>query len=128
MNELPQTFIEFLKLIGSPVFIGVAVSLLVRESPWFELQKPIKKVLVVFGICMGFPIISNVLLLYLPVAVVAFLEMWWPVLMTGVGAFIASQIWHTYTKSKVRQIPAVVKNEWPEPPTPDPANGLNMPG
>jgi hypothetical protein len=127
-TQLPQTFIEFLKLIGSPVFIGILISLLIREWVWLSKQKSEVKVMVIFLLCVGFPIVSQVVILYLPIAAVAFIEAWWPVVMVGVGSFIASQVWHDYTKNKIRQEPAATMIKAETAKDPDPANGLNMPG
>lgn len=135
MKELPQTFIEFVKLIGTPFFIGVMVSLVINYWAWFNKKSSAVKRIIVFFICVGFPIVSQLLLLYLPAAAIAFLEFWWPVLMIGVGSFIASQGWHAATKNKLNQVPVAqlttgkkVTPDLVKEVTPDLVHRTNMPG
>jgi hypothetical protein len=97
--ELPITFMGLLTVIGSPVFIGIIISVILVRMTWFvDLNKP--KFWIVGAICIGLPIISRLLILYLPLTVVDFLEFWWPTVVTGMGVWTSSQIWNIFFGEK----------------------------
>ena len=92
--ELPNTFKEFLSLIGSPIFIGVVISVLLVRWQWYvNLQNKVK-FWIVGAICLILPIISRILILYLPAGVVEFIEQWYPTVVIGLGIWMSSQIWN----------------------------------
>lgn len=92
--ELPSTFKDFLTLIGSPVFIGVIISVLLVRWQWFVNLQNKAKFWIVGAICLLLPIASRALTLYLPAGVVEFIEQWFPTLVVGMGIWMSSQIWN----------------------------------
>jgi len=92
--ELPNTFKDFLTLLGSPLFIGVIISVLLVRWAWFVNLATQAKFWLVGLLCLGLPILSQVLLLYIPAPVVTFLEQWWPTVIIGMGIWMSSQIWN----------------------------------
>jgi hypothetical protein len=92
--EIPNTFKEFLTLIGSPIFIGVVISVLLVRWEWFVNLPNKAKFWLVGVICVFLPIASQALVLYLPAGVVVFIEFWWPPFVVGVGMWTSTQIWN----------------------------------
>jgi len=91
---IPQTFMELVTLIGSPVFIGVVLSLLLKNWTWFmQLQSKVKWILTLL-VAVALPVISRVLILYLPTGFVMIAEDWWPTLMIGFTVWVSSQVWN----------------------------------
>lgn len=121
--NLPNSFKDFLTLIGSPVFIGVIISVLLVRWPWFvNLQNKIK-FWIVGMICLILPIISKALTMYLPVGVVDFIEQWFPTVVLGMGIWMSSQIWNQLFGAEgaikraatIKQINAPTKQQSAEP-------------
>ncbi|MBA4420257.1 MAG: hypothetical protein C0391_03845 [Anaerolinea sp.] len=92
--ELPTTFQAFLTLLGSPIFIGVIISVLLIRWAWFVNLQTKAKFWIVGAISLGLPIISRLLIIYLPGQVVVFVETWWPTLVGGMGIWMSSQVWN----------------------------------
>jgi len=92
--ELPNTFKDFLTLIGSPVFIGVIISFVLVRWAWFVNLTSKAKFWLVGGISIVLPIASRALTLYLPTGVVDFIEQWYPALVVGMGIWMSSQVWN----------------------------------
>lgn len=92
--ELPSSFQAFLTWIGSPVFIGIIISVLLVRWEWFVNLSNQAKFWIVGGVSMFLPILSRALILYLPVNAVAFIEDWWPTLVIGAGVWVSSQVWN----------------------------------
>ena len=92
--ELPNTFKEFLSLIGSPVFIGIILSFVFVRWAWFVNLSSKAKFWIVGGISIFLPIASRALTLYLPVGIVEFVEQWYPTLVIGMGVWTSSQVWN----------------------------------
>ena len=92
--EIPSTFKDFLTLIGSPVFIGVVISVLLVRWAWFVNLPSKAKFWIVGAISILFPIASQALVLYLPAGVVVFIEFWWPPFVIGIGIWTSTQVWN----------------------------------
>ena len=92
--ELPTTFSDFLVLIGSPLFVGVILSVLLVRWPWFVNLGTQAKFWIVGLVSLGLPILSQVLLLYIPADIVLFIEGWWPPIVIGMGIWMSSQVWN----------------------------------
>ena len=92
--ELPNTFKEFLSLIGSPIFIGIILSFVFVRWAWFVNLSSKAKFWIVGGISLLLPIASRALTLYLPVGIVEFIEQWYPTLVIGMGVWTSSQVWN----------------------------------
>jgi len=91
---LPETFKDFLSLIGSPVFIGVILSVILVRWAWFVNLSNKAKFWIVGGVSIFLPILSRALTLYLPVGVVDFIEQWFPTVVIGMGIWMSSQVWN----------------------------------
>jgi len=92
--ELPATFADFLSLIGSPIFIGVILSVILVRWTWFVNLSNKAKFWIVGAVSILLPIISQALVLYLPTGVSAFLEQWYPTVVIGMGVWMSSQVWN----------------------------------
>jgi hypothetical protein len=92
--ELPNTFTDFLSLIGSPVFVGVIVSVLLVRWGWFMSLGNQAKFWLVGAVCIVLPFASKLLIVYLPGAAVVVIEQWWPTLVAGMGIWMSSQVWN----------------------------------
>jgi len=123
--ELPATFKDFLTLIGSPVFVGVVLSVILVRWQWFvNLQNKVKFWLV-GAVCLFFPIASRALTLYLPAGVVDFIEQWYPTVVIGMGIWMSSQVWNKLfgadgaisKAATIKQISAPTKQQTPTEPT-----------
>lgn len=101
--DIPKTFADLIVLIGSPLFIGVVMSLLIKEWVWFQDKAKWVKWAITLGICIILPVISQALRLYLPPAAWAFLEQWWPVVASGMGVWVASQVWNQFVNKKAER-------------------------
>jgi hypothetical protein len=99
--EIPATFADLLKLIGSPIFIGIVLSLIIKQWVWFANQQPTVKWLFVGAICIVLPILSRALTLYLPPSVLLFIEDWWPTLAVGLGIWVTSQVWNDVFNNRI---------------------------
>lgn len=121
--ELPNTFKDFLTMIGSPVFIGVIISVLLVRWPWFVNLQNKAKFWLVGAVCLILPIISKALTMYLPVSAVEFIEQWFPTLVLGMGIWMSSQIWNQLfgasgaikRASTIKQINAPTKQQSADP-------------
>jgi len=91
---LPETFKDFLSLIGSPVFIGVLLSVILVRWAWFVNLPNKAKFWIVGGVSIFLPILSRALTLYLPVGMVDFIEQWFPTVVIGMGIWMSSQVWN----------------------------------
>jgi len=91
---LPETFKDFLSLIGSPVFIGVILSVILVRWAWFVNLSNKAKFWIVGGVSIFLPILSRALTLYLPVGMVDFIEQWFPTVVIGMGIWMSSQVWN----------------------------------
>ena len=91
---LPTTFLDFLNLIGSPVFLGVVLSLLATRWQWFNDQSNSVKFWLTGLICVILPVLSQVGITYIPANVMTIIGQWWPTVMIGVGAWVSSQAWY----------------------------------
>lgn len=92
--EIPSTFVELLKLLGSPLFAGIVISLLATRWQWFQSQSSQVKFWLTGLVCVLLPIVSQAALTYLPADVVAFCETWWPSVVIGMGVWVSSQAWY----------------------------------
>ena len=92
--ELPNTFKEFLSLIGSPVFIGIILSFVLVRWTWFVNLSSKLKFWSVGAVSLLLPITSKAATLYLPTAFVDFVEFWWPTVVIGMGIWTTSQAWN----------------------------------
>jgi len=92
--ELPNTFKEFLSLIGSPVFIGIILSFVLVRWTWFVNLSSKLKFWLVGAVSLLLPIASKAALLYLPAGFVDFIEFWWPTVVIGMGVWTTSQVWN----------------------------------
>jgi len=109
--EIPKTFMDVVGLLGSPLLIGVVLSLMFKEWVWFINQKTWVKWVMTLGVCVFLPIISTALKLYLPASAWTFLEQWWPVVASGLAVWVASQVWNQiYNKQIIRQTSVFDKN------------------
>lgn len=121
--ELPNTFKDFLTLIGSPVFIGIIISVLLVRWAWFVNLQNKAKFWIVGAICLILPIVSKALTMYLPVGVVEFIEQWFPTLVIGMGIWMTSQVWNKLFGSDgaisraatIKQINAPTKQQVADP-------------
>lgn len=91
---LPSTFKDFLTMIGSPVFIGVILSIILVRWQWFVNLQNKTKFWIVGAISILLPIISRALTLYLPSSAVDFIEQWFPTVIIGIGVWTSSQVWN----------------------------------
>jgi len=91
---LPETFKDFLSLIGSPVFIGVILSVVLVRWAWFVNLSNKAKFWIVGGVSILLPILSRALTLYLPAGMVDFIEQWFPTVVIGMGIWMSSQVWN----------------------------------
>ena len=91
---IPDTFKEFLSLIGSPVFIGIILSFVLVRWTWFVNLSSKLKFWLVGGVSLLLPIASKAATLYLPTAFVDFVEFWWPTVVIGMGVWTTSQVWN----------------------------------
>lgn len=96
--QIPLTIVELFKFIGTPVFIGVLVSFLLERVPWFQNLSSDVKALVALLLSVLLPILSYVLLNYVPASFVEALQPWYAAAVTGVIGFIGSQVWHKLFK------------------------------
>jgi len=92
--ELPSTFKDFLTMIGSPIFIGVVLSVLLVRWAWFVNLTDKVKFWIVGGVSIILPIVSRALVLYLPTGAVDFIEQWYPTVIIGLGVWMSSQVWN----------------------------------
>jgi len=92
--ELPVTFKDFLVFLGSPVFLGIVISILLVKWAWFNSLGDKSKFWIVGAICLVLPIASRALTLYLPESAVIFIEDWWPTIVGGFGIWTTTQIWN----------------------------------
>lgn len=92
--ELPSTFQEFLTMLGSPIFIGVIISVLLVRWPWYAGLTNKAKFWIVGAISILLPVLSHVLILYVPAQVNAVIEQWWPTVVGGMGIWMSSQVWN----------------------------------
>jgi hypothetical protein len=99
--EIPKTFMQVVQLLGSPLLLGVVLSLMFKEWVWFIAQKPWVKWLMTLGVCLFLPILSQVLQEYLPASAWNFLEHWWPVAAGGLAVWVASQVWNQIYNKKI---------------------------
>jgi len=121
--EIPSTFKDFLTLIGSPVFIGVVISVLLVRWAWFVNLPSKSKFWIVGAVSVLLPIASQALVLYLPLGVVEFLEKWWPPFVIGIGVWTSTQIWNNLFGADgavkkaptIKQINAPTKQQSAEP-------------
>jgi hypothetical protein len=99
--EIPKTFMAVVQLLGSPILLGVVLSLMFKEWVWFIGQKTWVKWVMTLGLCVFLPIISQALQLYLPAAAWQFLEQWWPIVASGLAVWVASQVWNQIYNKKI---------------------------
>lgn len=92
--EIPTTFMDLLKLLGSPLFVGIVISLLASRWSWFVAQTNEVKFWLTGLICVVLPILSQATLTYLPPEWVTFCETWWPSVVIGMGVWVSSQAWY----------------------------------
>jgi hypothetical protein len=92
--ELPSTFKDLLTMIGSPLFIGVILSVLLVRWQWFVNLGNKTKFWLTGLVCILPPILSRILVLYLPVGAVDFIEQWYPTVLIGAGVWVSSQAWN----------------------------------
>lgn len=120
---LPNTFKDFLTLIGSPIFIGIILSVLLVRWAWFVNLSNTYKFWITGLVCIVLPLVSRALTLYLPANVVLFIEDWFPTLVIGAGVWTSSQIWNKLfgadgaisRAATIRQINAPTKQQSAEP-------------
>jgi hypothetical protein len=94
MIEIPATFLDFLKLIGTPLFLGIVISLLSSRWVWFVAQTNEVKFWLTGLVCIALPILSQAALTYIPQGAVTVIEAWWPAVVAGMGVWVTSQAWY----------------------------------
>jgi phosphoglycerol transferase MdoB-like AlkP superfamily enzyme len=94
MENAPSTFMEFLKLLGSPLFIGIIVSVILVKWQWFNSLGAKLKFWLTGLVCVGLPILSGVAVEYMTPAVLAFAEHWYPFLVIGMGVWASATGWN----------------------------------
>lgn len=99
--EIPKTFLEVVKLLGSPLLIGIVLSLMLKEWVWFTGLKPWMKWTLTLLVSVLMPLLSRIIETYLPLNVMAFLESWWPTVAAGIAVWVASQVWNQIYNKKV---------------------------
>ena len=104
--DIPATFIDAVKLIGSPLFVGIAVSLIANRFAWFKSQTGTVKFWLTGFFCVFLPVLSQAILTFVPVEAVKFLEAWWPSVVVGLGVWVSSQAWFEIfgNKSNISQV------------------------
>lgn len=98
--DIPKTFSDLLNTIGSPIFIGLVITFLLKEVPAFAKAKPWVKWTVTLLLSIFLPVASRALMLYLPPDVRAFMDQWWPTVAIGLGVWLSSQLGYQFITSK----------------------------
>jgi hypothetical protein len=97
---IPETFLDVIKIIGSPVLIGIVLSLMLKEWTWFAGQKPAVKWSVTLAVSVLLPVLSQVLITCLPASWMVVMEWIWVPARVGLAAWAVSQGWNVVINNR----------------------------
>lgn len=116
---VPVLFIDLLKLIGSPVFLGWFASVVLNNTPVFQKLAPSYKFIVVILVSAAFAALSYALVTYTPSAFIEAIQTWYGQIVPVV-VFVAATWWH---ENQNKKTPPVVITTQPVDETNSKAQG-----
>ncbi len=97
---MTTNLLDFMKYLGSPIFVGMFISFAAEKSTWFQKQSSDSKAVIIIITCAVFGLLSFGLVTYVPGSVYDQLNPFYNAITAVIVPILASQVWNKYINSK----------------------------